>query len=206
MKKWVALSLAMMMALSLTVASAQTYQAGSYYTITYPDTLTLDDTSYTEDNTADNSWLFMLVGDNWLIDASINTVSDYAGVSLYSASDADRQAYVDDTLDAYADENATLVDTLTLAGNIPFYVYSMEDSDGAYYYAETIANGASINFCAYYDDAAAVLDDALLTNLTDVLTTFTPVSADTASAPAASTNTVSISGKADATSSATGNP
>ncbi|HNW87029.1 MAG TPA: hypothetical protein PLP25_06510 [Candidatus Limiplasma sp.] len=201
MKKIAALSLALLLALSLTVASAQTYTAGSYYTIDYPDTLTLDDTSYTDENTADNTWLYMLEGEDYLIDASISTASGYEGFSLYSASDADRQAYVDDTLDAYADDNAALVDTLTV-GNIPFYIFSMEDSDGPYYYAETLANGASINFCCYYSDAGATPDEALLKDLETVLGTFKPVSSGAVTSSASVSGGASA-GKADATSGAT---
>ena len=197
MKKLAALSLALLMALSLTAASAQTYMAGNYYTIDYPDTLTLDDTSYTDENTEDNTWLYMLEGDSYLIDASISTASGYEGFSLYNASEADRQSYVDDTLDAYADDNATLADTLTV-GDVPFYIFSMEDSDGAYYYAETLANGASINFCCYYNDAGATPDETLLKNLEAVLATFKPASA--ANTPSVSTDTTA---KADAVSSAT---
>lgn len=200
MKKLAAFSLALLMALSLTAASAQTYMAGNYYTIDYPDTLTLDDTSYTDENTEDNTWLYMLEGDSYLIDASISTASGYEGFSLYNASEADRQSYVDDTLDAYADDNATLVDTLTV-GNVPFYIFSMEDSDGPYYYAETLANGASINFCCYYNDANATPDEALLKNLEAVLTTFKPASAGNTTS--VSTDNTANTGKADAISSAT---
>ena len=172
MKKLVALSLALLLVLSLTVASAEAYSAHGYYTIDYPATLTLDDTSYTDENTTDDIWLFMLSDDAYLIDAYITKLDDYAGFSLYSATDAEKETYVKDTLDAYADQNAALADTLVTAEGIPFYVYAMEESDGVYYFAETIANGASINFCCYYDDAKKPLDSALLTNLEAVLSTF----------------------------------
>ena len=45
----------------------------------------------------------------------------------------------------------------------------MQESDGAYYFAETIANGMGVDFYAYYEDASLPLDDALLTNLHSVL-------------------------------------
>lgn len=199
MRKLAALSLALLLTLSLTVASAQTYTAGTYYTIDYPDTLTLDDTSYTDENTEDYTWLFMLSADDYLIDASISPADGYEGFSLYNASDADRQAYVDDTLDTYADDKAALVETLTVDGDIPFYIFSMEDSDGVYYYAETLANGASINFACYYNDASTPLDDTLLGNLKTVLTTFRRAGTDSANPTA----TAAVGAKVDATSSAT---
>jgi len=203
MKKLAALSLALLMTLSLTVASAATYTAGNAYTIDYPDTLTLDNTSYTDESTSDYTWLFMLSNDDYLIDASISPATGYEGFSLYNASDADKQSYVDDTLDAYYDANAVLVDSLTVDGNIPFYVFSMEDSDGVYYYAETLANGNSINFSCYYNDGNAALDDTLLANFEAVLKTFRrPDTTNTTDSTAANT-TATAGTKVDATSAAT---
>lgn len=175
MKKLAALALTLLLALSLTAAYAQTYTAGTYYTVEYSDDLTLDNTSYTEDNTEDSSWLFMLSNDQYIIDAGIDVADGYEGFSLYNASEADRAAYQEDMLDAYADENIKLIQTLDLPSGVPFYIYSIEDSDGDYYYAETIANGNSVNFCCYYADAGVALDDALLANLVKVLNTFQPV-------------------------------
>jgi len=177
MKKIAALALTLMLvlSLSLTAAAAETYTAGSYYTIEYPDdTLTLDDTSYTEDSTEDSTWLFMLEGDDYLIDASIGKLDGYEGVSLYSASDEDKAAYVADTLEDFADESPALADTLNTASGVPFYIYSLESSDGAYYYAETIANGVSVNFCCYYNDTELPLDADLLAAFESILSTFQP--------------------------------
>jgi hypothetical protein len=181
MRKMAALLLAVLMALALpALAFAATYTASGYFTIDYPDTMELDDTSYTNENTEDDAWLFMLSGDGYLVDVSISTVEEYAGFSLYSATDEEKEAYVAEVQDTFADNSATLVGTLSLGDEttenvIPFYVFSMEDSDGPYYFAETIANGASLNFCCYYEDATAALDDALLENLNAILGTFRPV-------------------------------
>ena len=175
MKKLAALTLALLLTMSLTAACAQTYTAGNWFSVDYADSLTLDDTSYTGDNTDDYRWLFTLSDDTYLIDASLNTAEGYEGVSLYSATADDRDAYVQDTLDAFADDQAELVQTVELDNGIPFYIFSMEDSDGPYYYAETIANGNSLNFCCYYADANTALDDALLGKLVTLLKTFKPV-------------------------------
>ena len=179
MRKLAALTLTLLLVVSLgqTAAVAETYTAGSYYTIEYPDTLTLDNTSYTDESTEDSTWLFMLEGDDYLIDANIGKVEGYEGVSLFSASDEVRETYVADTLDAFADENPALADTLETASGVPFYIYSMEGSDGAYYYAETIANGVSVNFYCYYHDSELALDSDLLTAFEDVLGTFKPAGA-----------------------------
>ena len=37
------------------------------------------------------------------------------------------------------------LNSLTVDGNIPFYIFSIEANDGEYYYAETLANGTSVN-------------------------------------------------------------
>ncbi|MEA4999618.1 MAG: hypothetical protein VB087_09555 [Candidatus Limiplasma sp.] len=175
MKKLTALTLAILLALSLVQgAAAATYVAGEYYTIDYPDTLTLDDTTYSDEHTEDSRWLFLLYDDDYLIDATLNRVTDYEGESLYNADQAERDAYVADTLAAFADDNIELVREITTVSGFPFYIYSREGTDGVFYYAETIANGTSVNFTAYYADAARPLDNDLLETLTEVLITLRP--------------------------------
>lgn len=174
MKRLLCLTLALLLSLSLTAAAqAERYTAGTYYTIEYPDSLTLDDTSYTDENSEDYTWLFLLQGDDYLIDASLSPADGYEGVSLFSQDEADRQAYVDQTLEDYSAYGIALVDTLTVE-NVPFYLFSLDEGDGPYYYAETIANGVSILFTCYYNDAETALDAALLSDFETVLKTFRP--------------------------------
>lgn len=173
MKKLAAFALAL--ALLFTTAAAETYTAGGYYTVDYPDTLTLDDTTYQSDSTDTSTWLFMLLGDDYLIDASMSVVDEYAGFSLTDATDAEKQAYLAEVLASFADQSPALVGTVTAGSGVPFYLFSMEDSDGEYYYAETILDGNSVNFCCYYYDATVVPDTMLLSNLKTVLSTYTPV-------------------------------
>ena len=173
MKKWVAVLVTLLLCLPLG-ALGETYTAGGYYAIDYPETYTLDDSSYTDESTADNIWLFLLDGEAYLIDASVATVDGYEGFSLTNATDEEKQQYVADTLASFTDQNAALADTLTAASGVPFYVFSMEDSDGPYYYAETILNGTSAYFYCYYDDTTHAPDAALMTDLKTVLQTFRP--------------------------------
>ena len=175
MKKLAAGLLALLMTLTLTLATAETYSAGSYYTIDYPDTLTLDDATYTDELTDDSRWLYLLYDENYLIDATLEHVTGYEGESLYNADQDERDAYVADTLAAYADDDIALVREITTVSGFPFYIYSREGTDGAFYFAETIANGTSVNFTAYYADAGRALDDDLLEALTEVLITLRPV-------------------------------
>ena len=210
MKKLAAGLLALLMTLTLTLATAETYSAGSYYTIDYPDTLTLDTATDDEENTQDYQWLFMLYNDQLTIEATLAKADGYDSVSLYEATEDERDAYVQDTLDAYADDNIAFVEELTTVSGFPFYIYTMEDDDGTYYFAETIARGVSVNFYAYYEADNAAPDEALLTTLAEMLTTLRPVddattttdSANTASAPSVQ-NAPGASGAADATSGAT---
>ena len=178
MKKWVAALVALCLPL---VAFAETYTAGGYYTIDYPEAYTLDDTSYTDESTEDNLWLFLLDGETYLIDASVATVEGYEGFSLIGATDEEKQQYVETTLDSFAGQNAVLADTLTAASGVPFYVFSMEDSDGPYYYAETILNGTSAYFYCYYDDTTRAPDAALMADLKTVLQTFRPATTEESS-------------------------
>jgi len=187
MKKLVALSLALLLALGMTAAMAETYTAPGFYTITYPDELTLDNTSYADENSEDEIWLFLLSNDDYMLDAYITKLDEYANVSLYSATDAQREAYVADTLDDYADYQAQLVETVTTEEGVPFYVFSMQESDGAYYFAQTIANGMGVDFYAYYEDASLPLDDALLTNLHNVLASLRKATAQQSSGASDST-------------------
>lgn len=174
MKRLAALALALLMALGVACASAETYTAGNFYTLDYPEELTLDNETYTADTTDDYIWLFMLYGD-YVIDAALTPAEGYEGVNLYEATEDERLTYLDDTLEAFADESAKYVDELTSTGGYPFYILSMDSEDGPYYYAETLIQGTSVNFCCYYDDESAALDQDLLDSFMQVLTSVRPV-------------------------------
>ena len=175
MKKLTALLLTLCLLFSVALAEETTeYVAGSYFAITYPTAMTLDDTTYDDETSDGYEWLFILYDQTHVIDACMETVADYAGFSLYSATDDEKQAYIDEALDSFADENCEYVDNFaTTANQIPFFIFKMESEDGPYYYIETIANGASISFSVYYFDDGA-LDDELLTFAVQVLSTFKP--------------------------------
>ncbi len=174
MKKIVALTLAALLALSTGFASAATYTAGRYYTMDYDDqAFWLDDTSYTGENADDYIWLYMLYDDSMVIDAALAPAYGYEGVNLYEADEDEREAYVAETLESFADYNAVYVDALTSVSGYPFYIFSMEGEDGPYYFGETIIGGTSVNLSCYYSDEAAP-DDALLEALERLLITIRP--------------------------------
>lgn len=174
MKKLTALLLSLFLLLALGTAAAATYTADGVYTLEYPDTLTLDDTTYAEDSAEDDLWLFVLQNDDYLIDAYITATGMYEDVSLTNATQTEIQEYLDETAATFATQNSALVGTLTSQGGTLFYLYAMSDSVGPYYYAETIESGDSINFICYYQDSARLLDARLLDDFKAVLSTYVP--------------------------------
>ena len=175
MKKLVALTLAALLAFTLTAASAATYTAGAFYTLDYPDDLTLDDTSYTDETTDSYIWLYMLYNEDYTIDAALEPVAGYEGKTLYEMTEDERDAYLDFALEDFADYNAEYVDDVTSTSGFPFLVFTMDEGDGVYYFAETLINGTSVNLCCYYNDADTAPDDALLLMFEQVLITIRPV-------------------------------
>ena len=177
MKKFATILLALALCLTWTAAFAETttYTASTYYTVEYPSEMELDDTSYTDENTDTYTWLFMLIGQTYTIDANLEAVEDYEGFSLFNATDEEKQAYLEEVVDSFADNDCKYVSMFeTTANQIPFYVFRMEDSDGPYYYVETIANGTSLSFCVNYIDGSEP-DEALLDEAEAVLQTLTPL-------------------------------
>ena len=92
MKKGAFVLLALSLILCVAAASAQPYAAGAYYSIDYPDSFTLDNASYTDQSTEENQWLFMLTGNDCLIDAAATTVEDYKGFTLADATSTEKSA------------------------------------------------------------------------------------------------------------------
>lgn len=175
MKKLFALTLAALLAFTLTAATAATYTAGNFYTLDYPDDLTLDDTSYTGETTDSYIWLYMLSNEDYAIDAALEPVVEYAGKSLYEMTQEERDAYVDFALTDFATDNAEYVDEVTSTSGFPFLIFTMDSGDGTYYFAETLIEGTSVNLCCYYNDADSAPDDALLQAFEQVLITIRPV-------------------------------
>lgn len=180
MKKLLAALLALALCLPAAGALAATHTVPGLYTIQYDDALTLDTTSYLDENTADYTWLYMLICDEYAIDAEMRKLAGYEGFSLYNASEDERAEYLSATLDMLGDYGGELVATMDATASgaaIPFYVYRAQDEDGAYYMAETIAQGHSLAMYCYYMDARQPVDDTLLQALKSVLETFSPAGA-----------------------------
>lgn len=175
MKKLLAVLLCTLFCLASSWALAADYTAPGLFTITYDDTAyKLDNNSYLSERTdGEFTWLFLLYGDDTIIDVEANHLMDFQGLTFLTASEEERQAYVDYFLDLYAEEDAELVASLTSAKDeIPFYVFSMQDEDGLYYQAETVVKGYSLDFYAYHEYLDP--DDALLEDLKALVESFVP--------------------------------
>lgn len=172
-----ALLLALMLALPC-AAGAETHTVEGLYSVEYEDGLTLDTTTYLLDRTDTYTWLFMLYGDEYTIDASMTKLEGYDGFSLYNATEEQRASYASDTLQALSDYDAELLSTMSVVyegAEIPFYIFSCKDENGAYLMGETIAGGYALDFYCYYEDGARSADDALTQRLVSLLQSFTPV-------------------------------
>ncbi len=179
MKKSVfAALLALLMCALCLPALAVEYNAAGVYTIQYDENAyRMDDTTYLEENTEDYVWLYMLYNGTTdvFIDAALEQIPDFEGLTLFTADAQSRSSYLEATLDAFADQSIKYVDTITVSDyQIPFYVYTMEDEDGSFLYAETIVNGCAIHFNANHPEGGGI-SDTLLAALEELLLTFAPV-------------------------------
>lgn len=178
MKKTILAALVLLLCCLCLPALAVEYNAGGIYTVRYDEsTYRIDDTAYLNENTDEYSWLFMLYNstEDIFIDAAMEVIPEFEGITLFSADAQGRSDYLAATLDAFADQDIQYLTTIT-AGEwqIPFYVYSMTDEDGSFLYAETIVNGCAIHFNANHPNSSE-LSDALLPALEELLLTFAPV-------------------------------
>lgn len=178
MKKFLALLLCVILCTAACSAMAAEYNANNIFTITYDENAyAIDAATYLEENTDEYIWLFMLYKEeaDAVVDVSMEALPEFADLSLFSATAEERNAYVEATLDIFSDAGIKLMDTITVSDlQIPFYIYALEDENGAYLTAENVVSGWAINFSTYHM-ATADADDALLNVLEEIVTTFQPV-------------------------------
>ena len=159
-------------------ALAAQYNAGGIFTIEYNEAdWAIDNFTYSGDTTEDYTWLFLLYKESAdaSIDVAMERVPEFEGLSLFSAGAVQRADYLASTLDAFQDLDMKYLTTITVSEwEIPFYVYTMEDEQGQFLYAETIVNGCSINFHVCHSRSEE-RSDALLPALEEILTTFSPL-------------------------------
>ena len=167
--KLLSLLLALLLILCLGGAQAAEYTAPGLFTVTYDEQRwTADCAAYHGESTPEARWLFMLYSDDMLIDVEAATAAGYAVQTLVGADAGSIERYIDDM----AFVGCTHLDTITV-GEIPFVLFEMEDEEGPYLMAETVANGWCIDFYAYYDQGGPA-DEKLAEALREVLGTFEP--------------------------------
>lgn len=168
----IALLATLLLTFFLTGAFAADYGVSGMFTITYDDSVfKLDDTSYQSKSTDTYRWLFLLTSTDYLVEVSTEQLE--RSLNLATATAEERQVYLDDMLSSFDEDSATYLEMVDANGT-PFYVYQLEDAEGPYLLAETVVSGHAIDFYAYYDDAARSADEALMTVLTELLSTFAP--------------------------------
>ena len=158
------------MLLCCTAAQAAEMHFSGLFSFSYDETLyECDTTSWLDQNTAGKRWLMMLYATDYLIDASLTRTEGWEQVTLKSADDPAFAWYLDNmTADGFEHLGTQQAD------GAAFALFRTSDADGEYLLAETVANGWSISFYAYYDDTDRPADDALLSALQAVVQTCRP--------------------------------
>lgn len=176
MKKLVVLLLTLTLCFGAAFALAAEYTASALYTITYDDAVFTLDTSYADTSSEGERWLFSLTHDKMVVEGVQEPIQGEESLDLLTATPEALQEYIDGVYDYFADQCPELITTIkTTREGVPFYVFSLRDEEGTYYYAETMVKGMSLGFYAYYTDVDA--DDALLDALTQLLETYVPAAA-----------------------------
>ena len=174
MKK-TALVLALLLAAVAFPAAAADYEADGLFRLRYDETTyTLDDQTYAcESETGASRWFFVLYNDEMTFDMSLLRMESDPGLTLSSASGQRRQAYLDELLDWYQDEDASLLETVEAGdGQTPFWVLGLRNEFGPYLMAETVIDGNAIDLQAYYNDSSLAADERLQEALRELLAGF----------------------------------
>lgn len=173
MKKCLALLVCIGLLLYSPWVLAAEYTAEELFTITYDESrFQLDDFTFLDDCTPSREWLFMLYSDDAVVDAALLKLQD--GLTLDTQEQ--QQAYVADMLDSYADQDAVYLLTLSCGPqSIPFFLFQLQDEEGAYLLAEAVIDGWGYDFSAYYEDSQRKPDGDLTSWLIQILRTFEPV-------------------------------
>ena len=113
-----------------------------------------------------------------MIDAYISEVQSLPGFTLYGADEVGVQTYADEAMRILDGQTPVLLKVITPESGVPFYLYHLENDYGAYLFAETIVDGKTVNFIAYFADRTPP-DDMLQEQLEAVVNSYVPVDAQT---------------------------
>ncbi len=179
MKRTLSLILALVLALSVSLALAD--GSGfhtSYFTMPLPDGWTYDNTDLEDPDVGEDlGYAYAPETPGLLIEAYMLYYEDLNNFSLWSSDADELQAYIEATLEDYAEDRAEYVDTV-MAGSVPFIIIRCTDEEGPYLYADTMTNGYAIEFYSYVLDAeqnCAEITDADILQFKTILSGFQPV-------------------------------
>lgn len=156
-------------------ADAATYEAEGLFRLRYDEAAyTLDDQTYAyESETGASRWFFVLYNDEMTFDMSLLRMENDAGLTLSTAAEERRQTYLNELLDWYQDEDASLLETMEAGdGQTPFWVLGLRNEFGPYLMAETVIDGNAIDLQAYYNDSSQEADERLQEALRQLLAGF----------------------------------
>ena len=183
MKRLLSLVFALALALSAVCCAAvaeKTFKT-AYFTITLPSGWDFD----TEDAEVyeDGDEYLGLFGEDKETGIIVFTYKmyyeDYKDVSLWNADKAELDAYIEDLLYEFSDDDPEYLGTV-MAGRIPFVLIKGTDEDGEYLYAETMTNGHVIMFDCFVLDGDGEnqypFTQKYMDKIKSILETFQPVS------------------------------
>ncbi len=179
MKKTFCLMLALVLALSasLALAKGEVFET-KYFTMPLPDGWAYDNSDLEDPDVGEDLGYAYGPGDpSLLIEAYVIYNEDLQNFSLWSSDADELQAYIDATLEDYAEDNAEYVDTV-MVGSIPFILLRGTDEEGPYLYADTMTNGYAIVFFAYVvgnDNKSYDITEENIEEFKSILAGFTPV-------------------------------
>ncbi len=179
MKRTLSLVLALIFVLSVSLAFAEgdVFET-KYFTMPLPDGWTFDNSDLeVPDEGEDLGYCYASESPGLLIEGYMIPYEDLQNVSLWKSDAEELQAYIDATVEDFAEDNAVYLDTV-MADAIPFIILRCADEEGEYLYADTMTNGVAIEFLAYNTDEqgnAYKITDEDIELFKSILAGFTPV-------------------------------
>ncbi len=183
MKRLLTLTVVLMVVLSAAcwaAAEEKTFRT-AYFTIALPNgwDFSTDEAEEIEEDTEFLGYFFEEKDIGLVAAAYIVYYEEFKDTSLWNATKAEMQDYIDTVLYDYEDDDPEYLGSVT-AGNIPFVLFSAADEDGDYLHAETMTNGHAIVFQAYVmgedGETQYPMTEKYIEQFKSILTTFLPVS------------------------------
>ena len=134
--------------------AAQVYTCDGLFSFPVPQGMWLDDQAYQDDFEIGQDWRLMLYDATRAIDVTaVSALGRYEGMSLSTMTDEEVADYRETFLDQNVTQNAEYLEQLdSLDGSMRFLLFSVRDSSGLYYTAETLISGAIYAFDCYRAD------------------------------------------------------